>query len=203
LSFIANATTTTLTFSNVDLVGYWGPVIDAVSVVSAANNPSLLRAVSRLRHSAVGNFDIEMPLTGVSGVEDRRARAYNAIFAFGGSVASGDVTVVSGAATVASVTPTGNQLRATLTSVADAQIVILRVSNINGDGLFHGDVPFGFLIGDVDGSRLVDNLDASQVTMNRNQTVNVSNFRDDIDLSGLIDLTDLQGVRTHFGNSLP
>jgi len=38
-------------------------------------------------------------------------------------------------------------------------VVTLHVQNINGDGLPHGDVPFGFLTADVNANRVVDRPD--------------------------------------------
>src|SRR6266545_6473179 len=71
-----------------------------VRVAPTAAVRTLLSAASRLTHAGAGTFDISMPLTGVSGVEDRSSSTYNAVFTFDGPVTSGQVTVVSGTATV-------------------------------------------------------------------------------------------------------
>jgi hypothetical protein len=75
-----------------------------------------------------------MPLTGTSGVEDRSASTYNAVFTFNAPVTSGEVSLVSGIATVGSITFNGNSMTAQLTGVTAAETVVLRVQNINGDG---------------------------------------------------------------------
>jgi len=178
-----------------------GPTAE-VTVTSNASL-TLLKAGSRVWHFGVGAFDIDMPLTGNSGVEDRCSNTYTAVFTFDDSVTSGDVAIVSGSATVESVIGNGDELQAKLKNVTDAEILTLRVSNINGDGQQYGDIPFGFLQGDVNANRVVDKPDANQIRLDKNQTINGSNFRDDIDLSGVVDRKDLHGVTSHLGNSLP
>ena len=123
------------------------------NATSGVVGPTLVSAASRLTHGAAGTFDILMPLTGTSGVEDRSSSTYNAVFTFDGPVTSGEVQVVGGTATVGTISFDGNSMTAQLTGVADAQLVTLRVQNINGDGQQHGDVPFGFLVGDSNGDR--------------------------------------------------
>ena len=68
--------------------------------VAADSGSTLLSAASRLTHGAAGTFDIAMPLTGTSGVEDRSSSTYNAVFTFDGPVTSGEVTVLSGTTVV-------------------------------------------------------------------------------------------------------
>ena len=94
-------------------------------------------------------------------------------------------------------------MTARLTGVTSAEVVTLRVQNINGDGLQHGDVPFGFLTGDVNGNRIVDNPDRQQINTDRDQLVTAGNFRDDINLNGRVDRPDLQSVQTNRGHSIP
>jgi hypothetical protein len=164
---------------------------------------SLLSAASRLTHGGAGTFDIAMPLTGTSGVEDRSASTYNAVFTFDGAVTSGEVQVVSGTATVGALSFSGDSMTAQLTGVTSAEVVTLRVQNINGDGQQHGDVPFGFLTADVNGNRIVDKPDQQQINGHKNQVVNAGNFRNDINLSGIVDRPDLQSVQTNRGHSIP
>ena len=164
---------------------------------------TLLSAASRLTHGGAGTFDIAMPLTGTSGVEDRSASTYNAVFTFDGAVTSGEVQVVSGTATVGAISFSGNSMTAQVTGVTSAEVVTLRVQNINGDGQQHGDVPFGFLTADVTGNRIVDKPDQQQINGHKNQVVNAGNFRNDINLSGIVDRPDLQSVQTNRGHSIP
>jgi hypothetical protein len=174
-----------------------------VRVAPPTSGPTLLAAASRLTHAGAGTFDVSMPLTGISGVEDRSSGTYNAVFTFDGAVTSGQVQVVSGTATVGATLFSGNTMTAQLTGVTSAEVVTLRVQNINGDGQQHGDVPFGFLTADVNGNRTVDRPDQQQLQADRGQAVTASNFRDDINLSGIVDRPDLQSVQTNRGHSIP
>ena len=164
---------------------------------------TLLSAASRLTHGGAGTFDIAMPLTGTSGVEDRSSSTYNAVFTFDGAITSGEVQVVSGTATVGAISFSGNSMTAQVTGVTSAEVVTLRVQNINGDGQQHGDVLFGFLTADVNGNRIVDKPDQQRIKADKNQVVNAGNFRDDINLSGIVDRPDLQSVQTNRGHSIP
>jgi hypothetical protein len=174
-----------------------------VRVAPPSSVRTLLGAASRLTHAGAGTFDVAMPLSGVSGVEDRSSSTYNAVFSFDGPVTSGQVTVVSGTATVGTILFTGNTMTAQLTGVTSAEVVTLRVENINGDGQQHGDVPFGFLTADVNANRIVDRPDQQQLQADRGQPITASNFRDDINLSGVIDRPDLQSVQANRGHSIP
>jgi hypothetical protein len=164
---------------------------------------NLLSAASRLTHGRAGTFDVSMPLTGVSGVECRSATTYNAVFTFDAPVTSGQVTVVSGTATVGDITFSGNSMTAQLTGVTSAEIVTLHTANINGDGQAHGDVPFGFLVGDADASRVVSKPDQTLVQGQVNQPVTSANFREDIDADGRIKNADVNLLKTNKGHSIP
>jgi hypothetical protein len=170
---------------------------------SISGGINLISAASRLTHGTAGTFYISMPLTGTSGVECRSATTYNAVFTFDGAVTSGQVSVLSGTATVGAISFSGTSMTAQLTGVTSAEVVMLRVQNINGDGQLHGDIPFGFLTADVNGNRIVDRPDQQQVQANRGQAVTAANFRDDINLSGLVDRADVQSVQTNRGHSIP
>ena len=162
----------------------------------------LVSAASRVTQGGAGSFDIDMPLNGPSGSEDRIASNYTAVFTFDTPVTSGTVTVMSGTATVGAITFSGNEMRANLSGVADVQNVVLHTENINGDGLPHGDVPFGFLAGDADGNGVVNNKDFSTIQNSRGG-VTAANFRKDINADGTINKTDANLVKARKGHSLP
>src|SRR4029079_12363701 len=140
-----------------------------VRVAPTTSTLNLVSAASRLTHGPAGTFDVNMPLSGVSGVECRSATTYKAVFTFDAPVTSGQVTVLSGTATVGAITFSGNSMTAQLTGVTTAEIVTLHTQNINGDGQAHGDVPFGFLVSDADASRVVDKPDKLLVQGQLNQ----------------------------------
>jgi hypothetical protein len=164
---------------------------------------NLVSAASRVTQGGAGTFDVDMPLTGPSGIEDRITSNYTAVFTFDIPVTSGNVTVISGTATVGAITFSGNEMRADLSGVADVQNVVLHTENINGDGQPHGDVPFGFLAGDVDGNRVVANPDFQSVSTHLGG-VTAANFRNDINADGKIrNNPDGKLVKQSKGNSLP
>jgi len=164
---------------------------------------NLVNAASRVTQGGAGSFDVNMPLTGPSGIEDRIVSHYTAVFTFDTPVTSGNVTVISGTATVGSITFSGNEMRADLSGVADVQNVVLHTENINGDGLPHGDVPFGFLAGDVNGNRVVDKPDINSVAANQGG-VTAANFRNDVNANGTIrNNPDGKLVKDRKGHSLP
>ncbi|MEP7250673.1 MAG: dockerin type I domain-containing protein, partial [Spartobacteria bacterium] len=163
---------------------------------------NLVSADSRVTQAGAGSFDINMPLAGPSGIEDRISNNYEAVFTFDVPVTSGNVTVQSGTATVGAITFNGNQMKAQLSGVADVQTVVLGVGNINGDGMPHGDVSFGFLGADVNGNRVVDKPDFTAIR-NDHGPVTSANFRNDVNADGTIDRTDASQVRANRGHSLP
>ncbi len=163
----------------------------------------LLSAASRLTHGAAGAFDVPMPLTGTVGVEDRSASTYNAVFTFAAPVTSGTVQLIGGTAAVGPITFSGNSLTAQLTGVANPGAVVLRVQNINGDGLQDGDVTFGFLAGDTNGDGLVNSSDVGQTKSQSGSDVTGSNFREDVNIDGLVNSSDVGLVKSKSGTGLP
>jgi hypothetical protein len=174
-----------------------------VRVAPSTSILNLVSAASRLTHGSAGTFDVNMPLTGVSGVECRSATTYNAVFTFDAPVTSGQVTVVGGTATVGAITFNGNSMTAQLTGVTTAEIVTLHTQNINGDGQPHGDVAFGFLVADADASRVVGKSDLTLVKSQANQPVTSANFREDLTADGRIRSSDGNLVRANKGHSIP
>jgi hypothetical protein len=174
-----------------------------VRVAPSTSVVSLLTAVSRLTHGTAGTFDVNMPLTGTSGVECRSASTYNAVFTFDAPVTSGQVTVIGGTATVGAITFSGNSMTAQLTGVTSAEIVTLHTQNINGDGQPHGDVQFGFLVGDSDADRVVRKPDQTLVQGQLNQPVTSANFREDLTADGRIKNADVNVVKANKGHSIP
>ena len=88
-------------------------------------------------------------------------------------------------------------------AATSAEIVTLRALNIHGDGLPHGDVPFGFLAADATANRGVDKPDQLQIRGQVNQPVTSANFRDDVNADGQIKTTDTNLVKTNKGHSIP
>ena len=164
---------------------------------------TLVSAASRVTQGSAGTFDVPMPISGTSGVEDRSTGgSYTAVFTFDMAVTSGSASVRSGTATAGTPTFSGNEMRVPLSGVANEQIVTIRVSNVNGGGGFN-DVPFGFLIADANANRTVDKPDFNQIKAAIGQPVTGANFRDDVNANGAIQKSDAQLVKAHKGESIP
>lgn len=164
---------------------------------------TLVSAASRVTHGSAGTFDVPMPISGTSGVEDRSTGGnYTAVFTYNTAVTSGTAVVFSGTATAGTPTFNGNEMRVPLTGVANEQIVTIRVGNVNGGG-GSNNVPFGFLIADVNSNRLVDKPDFNLIKAAGGQPVTAANFRDDVDTNGFIRRSDGQLVKAHEGESIP
>ncbi len=164
---------------------------------------ALLGAASRLTHGSAGAFEIEMPLSGDVGIENRRALTYQAVFTFDGPVTSGSVTVSSGTATIGTATFSGHEMSVPLTEVTNAQTLTLQVANVNGSGLIAGEISFGFLTGDTTADGLVNYRDVSQAKSQSGHPVGEDNFRVDVTADGLLDRGDARLVKSKYGSALP
>ena len=114
---------------------------------------------------------------------------------------SREVSVVRGIATAGTPSFSGNEMMVPLTLVANAQVATLRVENINGDGLPHRSIRFGFLIGDADLSRTVDNADIAALEAAYGQPVDGSNFPVNFHPDGRINRQDRAELKSHLGTA--
>lgn len=177
----------------------------------AAVTPQLVNVVSRMTHGSAGAFDINLPLTGGSGIEPRRPTpdgAYTLVFNFNGPVTSGGTaTVTSGNGTVSSTTASGNSVIVTLSGVTDVQRLRVQLSGVtvsNSTALAAVSVTLGVLIGDVDSSGTVDSTDVAAVkAQSSSVTPDNSNFRDDVNVNGTINSTDAALTKSKVGHTLP
>ncbi len=168
----------------------------------AAPVPNLVSAASRLNHPGVGDFDVAMPLTGPTGVEDRQASTYNIVLTFDQPVTSGTIAVTSGTASAGSPTFSGNTMTVPLTGVTDSEVVGVTVNNLNGTG-GTASANLGFLVGDSNMDRFTNGGDTIQVRSLAGQDIDGTNFRADVNLDGFINGGDTTVVRSKAGNSLP
>jgi hypothetical protein len=175
---------------------------------SAAPPLQLVSAVSRKQHGAAGTFDLNLPMSGPSGVECRSSGGtHTIIFTFNNNVMSGGVKIDSGIASPGAAIFSGHTMTVTLSNVADAQMVMMRFAGVVdefGQTLAEGiSVPIGFLFGDTNGSRSVSAADVSQVKAESGQPVTASNFRADVTANGAINAADLGAVKAQSGAVLP
>lgn len=165
--------------------------------------PQLASAVSRLTHTGVGPFDVNLPLVGTAGVEDRSASAYSIVLTFNnGPITSGTASVTAGTATPGAPVFSGNTMTVPLTGVNNAQTATLMVSNVNGL-LPAASVNISFLQGDTTEDGSVNSADISQTKSQSGNLVSGSNFREDVNIDGTLNSADISLVKSKSGTALP
>jgi hypothetical protein len=182
---------------------------------SEPSTPLLQGVVSRKSQSNVGNFDINLPMSGPTGIECRSGGAtgdYTVIVTFLANVsinANPQATVTSGVATVGSggasnggaVVISGNVVTIPLTNVANAQTINVTLNSVNGST--NVTIPMRVLIGDVTRNGTVNASDISQTKLQSGQQVTASNFRDDVNGNGVINASDVALVKAQSGTFVP
>ena len=165
--------------------------------------PQLNTVVSRKTHGTAGTFDVNMPLTGLRGVENRIATGgHDIVMTLNVPVTSGTVSVTGGTATVDSVTFTGGQVFVHLSGVPNAQVVQLQLANVNGTGT-NMSIDMGFLVGDAVESGAVGSGDISFVKSVSGSALSPATFRADMNLSGTINAGDVSLTKSTSGNVIP
>ncbi|MEO5721450.1 MAG: dockerin type I domain-containing protein [Chthoniobacterales bacterium] len=167
-----------------------------------------LSAVSRKTHGTAGTFDVNLPLSGLAGVECRAAgsgSSYQVIVTFATPVSLSGVSVMSrdglaGATTSAS----GATVTVNLTSVVNAQTLGISLLQVN-NGSTANDVfvSMGVLLGDTNGDGIVNGGDAIQTRSRSGQPTDATNLRSDVNVDGLVNGGDAIVVRARSGTSLP
>jgi hypothetical protein len=165
-------------------------------------------AVSRKTHGAAGDFDINLPLTGIVGVECRIGGAtndYKVVLTFASPVTFSSAAVNDGAGSVAASSGSGTTtVTVDLTGVTNAQRITLALFGVD-DTVNNGDVGVrvGMLIGDTTGNGHVNASDIAQTKVQSGQSVSGSNFRTDVTANGAINASDIALMKTKSGTSLP
>src|SRR6266480_3792841 len=176
-------------------------------------------AVSRKVHGAAGTFDIDRPLTGTTGVENRSGMAVNdftMVVTFPTNVTvtgSPQAQVTLGTGTIGSggvsnggmVTVSGNTVTIPLTSVADQQTINVTLNGVNSvdQPAFNVVIPMSRLLGDTNGNRAVNAGDVSQTKGRLGQAVTTVNFRSDVNANGSINAGDVGIVKANTGHAVP
>jgi hypothetical protein len=178
--------------------------------VALTPDVQLSKAASRLTHGAAGTFDINLPLAGTPGVENRQGTSgggnYTIVLTFTSPVVSGSASITNGAGNVSNATFNGFDMIVSLAGVTDVQTVTLGLSNItdtNANVLSSANLNIGFLRGDTNASRTVSATDISQTKSRSGHLVEAGNFRSDVTASGSINSSDVSVVKSKSGNFLP
>lgn len=163
-------------------------------------------AVSRKTHGSVGDFDVDLPLTGTTGIECRtgpNSGDEKIVLTFAVPVNVNSATATC-AGLPASATASGSVVTINCVGITNAQTIAVNLNGVSdGNVTANVTVPVGILLGDVDASRRTDGGD---VTLVRNQTVNTptqANFRADLNASGRIDAGDIAIARQASVTALP
>jgi hypothetical protein len=173
--------------------------------------------VSRKTHGGTP-FDINLPLSGTTGVESRSGGAtsdYQIVATFPApvtvtgtpqaEVVGGNGTIgTNGTANGGAVSISGNTVTIPLTSVVNAQTLSIRL-NAADNGASTADVlvPLSVLIGDTNGDRVVNGGDAIQTRARAGQGASETNFRSDVNTDGVVNGGDTISVRNRSGTALP
>ena len=179
------------------------------NTVCSSGNIEPVDAVSRKRQGSAGNFDVDLPLAGKAGIEDRSGGTsanYEVIATFTVGVNVQQVTVTPGAGATASVSHFAihhSQVIVDLTNVSNAQTLTVNLIGVTG-GTRSGNVsiPMSVLIGDTNADGVVNSTDVSQTQAQSGNTVTQSNFREDVNADGTINSTDVALVQSHLGTTL-
>ena len=166
-----------------------------------------LASASRKTHGAAGAFDVNLPLSGNAGIECRTGGNngdHQVVLNFATPVTAAGASVTSGVGSVTSTSVNGSQVTLSLTGVANAQQIVVTVSDVNdGANLNDVNLPIHILLGDVNGNGGVSASDVSLAKSRLGQPLDVSNFRADVNVNGGINATDVSLVKSHIGTGVP
>jgi hypothetical protein len=167
-------------------------------------------AVSRKTHGSVGDFDINLPLTGQAGIEDRTGGAsgnHKVVVTFAVPVTVTSATATPGAGGTASVsnfTVNNTQVTVNLTNVSNAQTLTVNLIGVSGSGNSGNvGVSMAVLTGDTNADRFCDAVDVAQTKSQSGSAVGLANFREDVNVDGFIDAVDAALVKSKSGTALP
>ena len=202
-------------------VSHTGWRVDSLAIYEPCA-PTVTGAVSRKTHGAAGSFDINMPVTGTTGVECRSGGATNdftLVVTFANNVSvtgSPQAQVTSGAGCVGTggtcdpngaVTVSANVVTVPLTNVADQQTINVTLNGVNSvssdEPAANIVIPMSRLLGDSNGNRSVNSGDILQVKQRIGQAVSAANFRSDLSANGSINAGDVSIAKQNTGHAVP
>jgi hypothetical protein len=168
--------------------------------------------VSRKVHGSAGTFDVDLPLTGITGIECRSGGAngdYTLVFTFANpltSVASASVSSGTGSVSSSAIGSDAHQYLVNLTGVINAEVITVSLTNVNdsaGNSSSLLSASMGVLVGDVNANKVVSNTDVPAVKSQVAAPVTSSNFRSDVNANGIVSNTDVSATKAQVGASLP
>jgi hypothetical protein len=183
------------------LLGTGGSFFNLIDVAQGyVFDPTVTTAASRKTHGGAGTFDVDLPLTGTTGIEPRTGGAsgdYQIVVRSGVPISFSSVTTSCG--TISSASTSGSETIVNLTGVPNASRCSITLHNLSGDLI----VPVAFLIGDTNADGFVDSADIAQTKSQSGKAVANSNFREDLNVDGFLDSADIAFVKSKSGTALP
>ena len=198
----------TLTIDNVGDGGD-GWDVDFLTVGVQTTGPLNLLSVGSVK----GEFSIDLPLTGPSGVEDRSGgpnKKYTVVMTFDQNI----ISVGSASSTCGSVqsividSSDPHKVNLNLVNVAHAcngstiTVTADSITDDQGNVLDSASVGLGLLLGDVNADRVVNRSDTMRRRCTKGRRPS-ENFRNDVNANGHIEQADIALIRQQQGTSLP
>ena len=200
-------------------VGFYSPAFSIGLVQTRIGTlsptiPPLQRVASEMNHGSAGVHAIDLPLSGVAGIECRADSALGAgidtiVFEFHNELMSvGNVNVSSGTGSVSAAVLAANphKLVVSLTGVTNQQRIALSLSDVRDTAGNIGAnlvASIDLLLGDVNADGTVNLVDVGQTKAQSGGAIGSSNFRADLNASGQINGGDVGFVKSWFGTALP
>ena len=178
-----------------------------VRVAPAATTFALVSA-----DSIKGGFPIDLPLTGIPGVEDRSGGSkgrFTVEFTFNHELASVGSVMTSCGIVQSSMIDTSDphrfivNLRNVTCNAKDVTVTLNNITDGTSNTILFSEAVMSLLLGDVDGDGAVTRTDFAIEKADQDQATDENNFRADIDASGSIDRRDASTVKRQIGTSLP
>ncbi len=201
---LTNGTNYSCTLVAINSIGSSAAAAPVNVTPSAGAALALSAAYSRKAHAGVvRDLPLQLePAMGVVSVEPRMAGdggTHLLALRFNNTVTS--VGMVGTTAGQVTHVIAGDEVRLTLTGVADGQRATVSLTGINGS--LAAQVSVGFLLGDRGDSQRVTASDAAALKARGTEATDAGNFRGDFNLSGVVDGADLAILRSRLGAVLP
>jgi hypothetical protein len=198
----------------VDQRGFPRNGVSDIGAFESDGPPLPLSAVSRKTHGGVGDFDINLPLTGSAGVECRRGDTYSdytllitfpsPVSVNRAGVTAGSGQVGTGGAANGLFYVNGNVVTVPLTLVGNQQTLVVTLFGVNdGNNAGNVNIAMSLLVADSNGDGTVNSGDAQQTRNRSGQTTSATNFRSDYNLDGNVNSGDATIVRSRSGTCIP
>jgi hypothetical protein len=162
--------------------------------------------------SIKGGFPIDLPLTGIPGIEDRSGGSkgrFTVEFTFNHELASVSSVMTSCGIVQSSMIDTSDphrfivNLRNVTCNAEDVTVTLNNITDGTSNTILFSEAVMSLLLGDVDGDGAVTRADFAIEKADQDQATDENNFRADIDASGSIDRQDASTVKRQIGTSLP